>query len=1165
MKKSHWWPSHIPRRRMRKLLLSMKLTSVLLCAGFLQLSAHGFSQEKITVDYKNINIAKLLTLIGKQSDYTFLYKNAIIPDKKISISMKDAPVRAILDNALAGTSLDYKVMKDNLVVIVEAGDKVLNINIKGKVTDEAGNPLIGVTVLVKGTTHGAHTDENGRFALDAPENALLEFSYVGYESMQMTAKADQHYNIVMKANSSGLNEVVVVGYGKQKRVNLSGAVDAISGKELESRPITNVGTGLQGLIPNLNITNSDGRSSSAAKFNLRGVTSINGGDPFILVDNIPFTSDEVSRINPADIQSVTVLKDAASAAIYGARAAFGVILITTKSGKDGRIAVSANTNYAVRTLGMVPKIITDPLTVMQYKHDAATPLYNLYPQPDRDYAAQLLKDPSLPRVIVNPNDPKSYSYYGETDWLHEVYSKSAPAYTANFSVSRGDEKLNYYLSGEYYSQDGMLKSNPDKYERYNLRAKATYTFNDRFKLGTNTMYTNTTYDQPFATSTSDASMYSGSTNNSFFNAVNRTPSLSVLHNPDGTWTSDGANLLGVLQSGGRKADTWSEFMTTLNAELGLIKDIWTLKADATWRRGNDVGKGFSIPVPYSTGPGQPLNYTGGNLSSASNSSNSVKYNVFNVYTDFHKTFNRKHAVGALVGFNQEYHYYNNFFLTANGLISPSLPTSQLTTGLVKQEQHIKDWAVRGIYYRLNYTFDDKYIVELNARNDGSSRFRADNRWGFFPSASAAWVLSKEKFFDGIKKTIGMDFLKLRGSYGSLGDQQWGEYGYMSLMSPGNISTILDGKLPVAVYDPTPVTATYTWQQVKTINGGIDVSFLKERLSFSYDRYTRYTNGMFAKSQELPNVYGAPAPKTNSADLKTRGWEMTLSWRDQFNIGKDPFSYGVKLLLADSRSFITRFANPSGSLKNYDAGINNRNYYKGQELGDIWGLETEGFFQNETELKDHADQTAVGSDDQNYLFYVGDLKFRDLNHDGKINYGDNTISNPGDRRIIGNTAPRFPYSVDLTASYKGFDIRALIQGIGKRDWYPGPSNHYFWGVYAQPWTNVQIHNLDRWTPETPNGYFPRLKSYIAEDASELGAPQTRYLQNAAYTRLKNVTLGYTLPKSLTDRIKLNRVRFYFSAENIFTISHLKANIDPEGLDGALYPYQKTYSCGLNLNF
>ncbi|MCW3467892.1 SusC/RagA family TonB-linked outer membrane protein [Chitinophaga nivalis] len=1135
----------------------MKLTSVLLCAGFLQLSAHGFSQEKISVDYNNINIGKLLNVIGNKSDYTFLYKNAIIPDKKISIKMKDAPVRDILNKALEGTSLDYKILKDNLVVIVEAGDPIQHIHVRGKVTDEAGLPLIGVTVLVKGTTQGAKTDENGRFDMDVPENSTLEFTYVGYEAKQMTAKKDQSYNIALKANSSGLNEVVVVGYGKQKRINLSGAVDAISGKELESRPITNLGTGLQGLLPNLNITNSSGRSSDAAKFNLRGMTSINGGDPFILVDNIPFTNEEVSRLNPADVESVTILKDAASAAIYGARAAFGVVLITTKSGKDGRIAMTANANYAVRTLGRVPKMVTDPLTVMQYKHDAATPLYDLYPPSQRAHAEALEKDPSLPRVIINPTNKDEWFYYGTTDWLREVYAKSAPSYNANFSISRGDEKLNYYLSGEYFGMDGMMRYNPDTYKRYNLRAKATYTFNDRFKIGTNTMYTNTTYNEPSAT-------YS---KGNYFHNANRTPSLSIPRNPDGTWTSDGAALLGTLQEGGRRINTWGEFMTTINTEIGLIKDVWTLKGDATFRRGSNLGQAYELPVAYRKGPKKNLEYTSGNQSWAQNSDIDVKYNVYNVYSDFHKTFNKKHAVGALVGFNQEYHYYNQFVVKAMNLISNQYPTTQLTTGNMTQDQQIEDWAVRGIFYRVNYAYDDKYLLELNARNDGSSRFRSDNRWGFFPSASAAWVVSKEKFFAGVKQAAGLDFLKLRASYGSLGDQQWDPYGYMPLMKRETINAVLDGKLPIGVLSPDPVTATYTWQQVKTINGGIDFSLLKERLSFSYDRYTRYTNGMFAKSQELPNTYGAPAPRTNSADLKTRGWEMTISWRDQFKIGKDDFSYGIRFLMADSRSFITRFANPTGTLKNYDASdLKDRNYYNGQEIGDIWGLVTEGFFQSQAEIDAHPDQTKVGSDDQNYKFYVGDLKFKNLDgNTSSIDYGDNTISNPGDRKIIGNSAARFPYSVDLTAAYKGFDFRALIQGIGKRDWYPNAGNHYFWGVYAQPWTNVQLHNLDHWTPENPDAYFPRVKSYIAEDKSELGAPQTRYLQNAAYARLKNVTLGYTLPKKLTEKYRIARLRFYFSAENIFTISHLKANIDPEGLEGSLYPYQKTYSCGFNLNF
>ncbi|WP_211093060.1 SusC/RagA family TonB-linked outer membrane protein [Chitinophaga polysaccharea] len=1121
----------------------MKLTSVLLCAGFLQLSAHGFSQEKISVDYKSISIGKLLNIIGKKSDYTIVYKNSAIPETKIAIKMDDAPVKDVLDRALAGTSLNYRIMADNLVVIMKAGETMQSVKVKGQVKDEEGVPLIGVTVLIKGTTQGAKTDSQGRYELEAPENAILEFSYVGYETRQLPVKGAQGVMVVMKANASGLNEVVVVGYGKQKRVNLSGAVDNISGKALESRPITNVGTGLQGLIPNLNITVASGRSSDAPGFNLRGYTSLNGGDPFILVDNIPFTADEVSRLNPADIESVSVLKDAASAAIYGARAAFGVVLITTKTAKDGRLSVSANANYAVRTLGAVPKIITDPLVVMQMKHDAATPLYDLYPDAVRAYAAKRSKDPSLPAVIVDPTNPNAYAYYGTTDWLHEVYNKSAPALTANFSIARGDDKLNYYLSGEYYKQDGMLRSNPDIYTRYNLRAKATYTFNDRFKLGTNTVYTNMNYDQP-----TNASWL-------FFHNANRTPSLSVPKNPDGTWTSDGAYLLGKLQSGGRTNSNMGEFLTTLNTEIGLVKNVWSLKADVTFRRSNGTGSSYVIPVAYRTGPNQPFQYTDGNQSSASNNASQTKYNVFNIYSDFNKRFG-KHDLGAVVGFNQEYYNFNTFSASVNGLISPAYPTTALATGAVKQGQNISDWAVRGIFYRVNYAFDDKYLLELNGRRDGSSRFPSEHRWGFFPSASAAWVLSKEKFFKPVTEALKFDAFKLRGSYGSLGDQNYLNYGYLATMNANTINTILDGKQPVAVFQPSPVTPDYTWETVRSINGGVDVSLLKERLTVSYDRYTRFTEGMFQKSKTLPAVYGASEPVTNAANLKTRGQELSIVWRDQFNINKNPFSYSVKVALADSRTFITKYDNPSGTLSDH---------YKGKEMGEIWGLTTEGYFQNDAELKSHADQTKVGEDDQNYKFYVGDLKFKDLNGDGEISYGKNTLSDPGDRKIIGNSSPRFPYSVDMSASYKGFDIRIFAQGIGKRDWYPGGGNHYFWGIYAQPWTNVNVQNMDHWTPENPNAYFPRVKAYIAEDGDELSAPQTKYLQNAAYLRLKNVTLGYTLPKNVTDRMKISRLRFYFSAENIFTISHLKVNLDPEGLDGTIYPFQKTYSFGLNMNF
>lgn len=1151
MKKNRSCILPIPDELIKKILLRMKMISFLLLAAIMQVSANGYSQERLSLDYSNINIKKLLSVVSKKSDYTFLYRNVTIPDKNISIRVKDAHVLKVLEETLAGTSLSFKVLSGKLVVIMPAGETVEERTVKGRVTDNDGQALPGVTVMVKGSQKGTQTNANGEYTLDVPENAVLVFSYIGHETQEVSLKTGQNdFNIALKAGASGLTEVVVVGYGAQKRINLSGAVDMISGKALENRPITNMGAGLQGLLPNLNIGFTSGRISSQPSYNIRGLTSLTGGGPFILVDNIPSTAEELSRLNPSDVESVTVLKDAASAAIYGARAAFGVILITTKSGASKKLSISVNTNYALRTLGKVPEVELDPYTVMDYKHRAATPLYNLYPDAVREYAKKRSADPSLPAVIVDPNNPNAYAYYGSTNWLDETYNKTAPSSNTSFSISKKDDKLAFYLSGEYYRYDGQLKYGNDKYNRYSLRAKATYDLSDRLKVGANTVFSSSDYNAPVFI------------DGDFFHNVNRTPSLSVIRNPDGSWTQDGANLFGRLQDGGRTKNYLNEFTATLNGEYSIIKDVWSLKGDATFRRSNNTVNAYDVSIAYNNGPNQPLKYTGANPSYARNGADAIRYNVFNVYTDFHKTFAKKHFVQALAGFNQEYRYLNSFSTTRQGLISTSLPNPQLATGTITQSASINDWAVRGLFYRLNYIYNDKYIVEFNGRYDGTSRFPKEDRWGFFPSASAAWVLSNEEFFKPIAQAAKMDLLKFRASYGALGNQVVTDngreiyYPYIPTMGSGQIGQILDGARPQAVGQPGAVSASLTWEEVQTMNYGLNLVFFNNRLSADVDMYTRRTKGMLVKGKTLPNVFGTTEPRQNAADLETKGWELSLRWSDKFNVGHSPLSYAVRFILADSRAHITKFDNPARLLSDY---------YVGQELGEIWGLTNEGFFQNEDELKNHADQAGVGSDDQGYKFYVGDLKFRDLNGDKKVNYGKNTVDDPGDRRIIGNNSARLPYSIDLSGDWKGFDLRVFFQGIGKRKWYPNASNHYFWGVFAQPWTNVQKFNLDSWSPENPNAYFPRVKSYIAEDASELGAPQTAYLQNAAYLRLKNITVGYTLPRSLTQRAHIERVRFYFSAENVFTKTKLKGNLDPEGLNGSVYPFQKTYSGGLNLNF
>lgn len=1119
-------------------------------------------QTTLTVNMNNKTVKEVFDYIENNSEFIFVYHGSKINlQRKVSVNMKHQPVEKILNEMFTGTDVEY-IIKDRQIIVrkkeeVRKNETVVpvtqqkGITVKGTVKDNTGIPLIGVNVMVKGTTRGTTTDTEGNFTMrDVQPGALLQLSYIGYETVEV--KAQENLAVSMKEDNALLNEVVVVGYGTQKRINLSGAVDAISSKALENRPIINAGQGLQGVIPNLNVTISDGNANSSPSFNIRGTTSINGGDPLILVDNIPVSSGELSRLNTNDIESISVLKDASSAAIYGARAAFGVILVTTKSAKSEKVSVNVNAYYSSRKITRLPKVITDPYTVMDMKNQAAWPLYNpLYNTADMEMAKKFSADPSLDPVIINPNNPNAWSYYGRTNWMDEVYKSAAPSYTVNANVSQRSKKGGYYLSAEYLRQDGMFNYGNDIYERYNMRAKVDYQITKWLNISNNTTFTQRKYDQP-TFGRSDWSM------SDFFHQVNRTVSLSVPRNPDGTWTSDGGSLLGSLQEGGRAVNDSREFMTTFGLTIDLIPEVWQVKADATFRRDNDMSKYAYFPYSYRTGPERPLEKSN-IVPSAEHGSTFYNYNVYNVYTDFHKTFAKKHYFSAMIGFNQETRRSDYGWFSKKNLISNAYPTPELATGTVRAGESISEWAVRGVFYRLNYTYNNRYIFELNGRYDGTSRFPKDDRFGFFPSGSLAWILSEESFMSGVKENLKLDQFKLRASYGSLGNQNVSTYAYLPSMGTSEISQILDGERPIGIGMPGIVSNSLTWEKVSTINGGIDLTFFNNRLNASADVYARYTTGMLTKGATLPNVLGTGEPQENAADLKTRGWELSLSWRDRFNLAGSPFNYGLRFVLSDSRSFITKFANEKRKLNDY---------YEGQEIGELWGLTTEGFFQNEEELKSHADQSAVGEDDQSYLFYVGDLKFKDLNNDGKINDGDNTVDNPGDYKIIGNTRSRLPYSIDLTADWKGFDVRAFFQGIGKRDWYAGGSNHYFWGIYAQPWTNVQEQNMDHWTEDNPDAYFPRVKAYIAESTGhELAAVQTKYLQDASYLRMKNFTFGYTLPAELTQKWNIQRLRFYFSGENLFEITHLKANLDPEALGSSskVYPLQRSFSFGFNFNF
>jgi len=680
------------------------------------------------------------------------------------------------------------------------------------------------------------------------------------------------------------------------------------------------------------------------------------------------------------------------------------------------------------------------------------------------------------------------------------------------------------------------------YNRYNIRAKADLSVNRWLTFSNNTMLTSSDYDSPVFL------------DDIFFWNVNRTNPLDVPKNPDGTWTSAGASLLGRMQEGGRSDNKINEFQTTFSLNAAVIKDVWNIKADATFRRMGGKINSFDIPIAYNTGPNNPLQYTSANTYAQSRNDN-TRYDVVNIYTDAHKQLG-DHYVQGLVGYNQEYRNDNWFLSRRNGLISNALPSVELATGTMTTEESITDWAVQGLFYRFNYNFKSRYLLELNGRYDGSSRFPKDDRWGFFPSASAGWVISEEAFFSPLKETI--DMFKIRGSYGSLGNQaSVGAYDYIPIMNSGQIGQILGSNRPMTVNAPGAVASSLSWEKVSTTNFGVDLSLLNNRLEINYDNYTRNTRDMLVAGRVLPSVFGTASPKFNAADLSTKGWELRLNWRDGGDLGGSPFYYNLTFTLANNKAKITRYDNPTGNINDY---------YVGQELGEIWGLQTEGFFQNEEDLAKHPNQTAAGTDDQGYKFYVGDIKFKDSNNDGIVDFGEQTLNNHGDLMVLGNSSLRYPYSFDLSGGWKGFDLRVFLQGVGKRDWYPGASQIYFWGIYSQPWTNVTVQNLDHWSPENPNGYFPRTKAYSAEDnMQELGIPNERYMQNASYMRVKNITLGYTFPKNWLTRTGLGNVHFYVSGENLFEVSHIKVKLDPEGLAGDIYPFQRTYSFGMNIGF
>ena len=1143
----------------------MKLSFVLCLVCMLHAFATGYSQTaRISLSMHDVKVEEVLDKIEEQSEFFFLYNQKLVDlNKNVSIDVSEATINEVLNNLFDTDQIDFSVYDRQIILspqgvlrLTEQAMLQQGTTITGTVTDTYGDPLPGVSILIKGTTQGTATDANGAYSLSVQnENAILVFSFVGFNTQEIPVRDQRTINVTLSEDIQLIEEVVVVGYGTQRKVNLTGAVATVSSKTIQDRPISSVGQALQGSVANLNVGINSGSAITSPTYNIRGYTSLNGGTPLIVIDGIVSTGDVLNRMNPTDIESISVLKDAASSAIYGSRAAFGVILVTTKTGKTEKLRVNYNNNFIWRTRTERPEIITDPLLICETQNIMGAPWYHLHNEEQLAYARSRSQDPSISPYFLNPDG--TYSYFGSTDWVNEAYKKSAMSTTHSIDISGKTDRVSYFFSGSFYSHDGMYKYGTDKYNKYNVNSKLDFKLTDFWTIGNNTRMITSDYEAP---------SYSSGRGGYFYWQINRASSLAVPFNPDGTWTQTGTEL-GLMQDGGKMNRNDINISTQFDTRLDVIKNILFIKGNFAYNSVINNTKTFVIPVEYSTGPGLPLYYAIQLLRPIpfAEGNNRKNANItFDVYGTFMKTFNQ-HSVTAIAGFNQE-EYRSEYFLSGrNELISTSLPSLNLATGDMSVGHSVETWALRGAFGRLNYTFADKYMVEFNGRYDGTSRFPKKDRFAFNPSASAGWVVSNEKFFESLKNVV--SYLKFRASYGSLGNQDVSAYAYIAQMGSGRTSAILDGQQQTYVSAPGLVSASLTWEKVITRNFGIDLNLFKDRFTLTADLYNRQTKDMLTRGQDLPSVLGTAVPNENAADLETKGWDITVGWRDKFDVASKPLYYNVNFNLADSRAYITKFVNTTGSLSNH---------YAGKEIGEIWGLKTLGFFTSPDDIQQHADQTLVSSYIGTRPLEPGDLKFEDRNADGVINRGNWTLDNPGDYYVIGNNTNRYTFGLSLGAEWNGFDLYAFFQGVGKRDYAPEEGELFFFGVYAQPWTNTTYGNYyDRWTPETPNGYFPRFKSYVADSSSyEFGIPQTRYLQNAAYLRLKNLTAGYTIPENITQKIKIERLRFFFSGDNLFTISGLYKyfKVDPEGLGAQspsdardFYPLQSYYSFGINLTF
>ena len=1114
--------------------MKAKLIAIILFFSALLSAAPLYGQ--ISVTFKDVPLMEALSTLENKSEYSFFYSN-MLPDKdaRVSIDARDKSIEFILDNIFSNLSISYEINGHQIVLREDKKeDKNTSYKASGVVIDSAGEPVIGAGVVIEGSTNGTITDVDGRWELVVPSTTTkIVISSLGYKEQVVAAGSASARTVTLHEDSQMLQETVVVGYGVQKKVNLTGAVAMVNSEEMNARPISSVASGLQGLLPGVTVVNSSSQPGQAnTTIRVRGVGTIGNSNPLILIDGI---EGDISSINPEDIESVSVLKDAASSAIYGARAANGVLLVTTKklaAGKDAVTKINFSAYAGIQTPTRLPEMC-DAIEFMTLDNEA---------RKNVDTAdAWLPEDFDKVRNNTDPN------YFGNTDWIGQVIKKVAPQQNYSLSLNGTLGNSGYMLSYRYFDQSGLTVGNSTGETRHNLRFKINTKLIDRVTLSSNLGYTTTKVISPVSSLTSGGG--------AIYTAMRIAPNVPVRYT-DGTWAYGGGNTnpVAILRDGGRAKTDADELSIMEVVKVDILKG-WDVSATYNVTSYNGLKDILKKTITFNN-PEDGSTYSYQSPNSIKNIDYRHNQQTFILQTNFDLNFG-KHNVSGVVGMSQEWYTSRSFEASRTKLITEQDPTLNLgDPQTMSNASSYSSWAIRSGFGRVSYNWNERYLLEGNLRYDLSSRFHKSNRSGLFPSVSAGWRISEENFMAATRTYL--DNLKIRVSWGMLGNQYVGSsnYPYLSVLQAYTSGISMIGANATTGYvQSTLSNPNLSWEKIKMLDLGFDLAMFSNRLTFSFDWYNKDTDGILLKLN-YPAQLGAKPSEQNAGKVNNKGWEMDLNWRSQAG----EFMYGIGFNLSDVKNKIVDLGGNAPDLSG------NQIRMVGYPIDAFYGYIADGLMTPEDFKINNPETHTYNLPNIPVIlgnrYQPGDIKYKDLS--GPEGVPDGRITPEYDRTVLGSSIPRYTYSVRGNLGWRGIDFSFVLQGVGKCSGYlEGSARHALQDMAAYP-QKVHLERYNVVTNPNPKASYPRLTYNTGFNQNTFS---TFWLEDASYLRVKNVQLGYTFPEKWMKKARIDNFRVYASADNLFTFSKFFYAYDPETpvSKGGYYPLVKTVVIGVNLTF